>query len=174
VFEEEVPIHPNDIMQAERELVGSFGFQGGPLVSQSEFATALDLIADGRIDPEPMITETVSLDAVESAFESLRDPETDQIKVLAKPRPVGQPVWPVTDSACGSPVRARSRRLPSPPPRASGACGWCRRRPRVSALSRPPTRVRRLVRTLRDRRSVHRGVGRCPPRRRRGRILPSP
>ncbi len=85
VFEEEVPIHPNDIMQAERELVGSFGFQGGPLVSQSEFSTALDLIADGRIDPEPMITKTVSLDAVESAFESLRDPETDQIKVLAEP-----------------------------------------------------------------------------------------
>ncbi len=85
VFEEEVPIHPNDIMQAERELVGSFGFQGGPLVSQSEFTAALDLIADGRIDPEPMITETVPLNGVESAFEELRDPESDRIKVLVEP-----------------------------------------------------------------------------------------
>lgn len=85
VFEEEVSLHPNDIMQAERMLVGSFGFQGGPLASRSEFATTLDLIADGRIDPEPMITDTVALDDVESAFEDLRDPESDQIKILVEP-----------------------------------------------------------------------------------------
>lgn len=85
VFEEEVPIHPNNIMQAERELIGSFGFQGGPLTSQSEFATVLDLIADGRIDPEPMITDTVPLDGVEAAFEDLRNPDSDQIKVLVEP-----------------------------------------------------------------------------------------
>ncbi|OLZ39154.1 hypothetical protein A6E15_18940 [Natrinema saccharevitans] len=85
VFEEEVPIHPNDVMQAERELVGSFGFQGGPLASRSEFATALDYVADGRIDPEPMISGTVSLEETESAFEQLRDPDSDRIKVLVEP-----------------------------------------------------------------------------------------
>lgn len=85
VFEEAVPIHPNDLMQAERELVGSFAFQGGPLAERSEFAAALDLLADGRIDPESLITDTVSLDGVEAAFEALREREGDQIKVLVEP-----------------------------------------------------------------------------------------
>ncbi|PGF17684.1 butanediol dehydrogenase [Natrinema sp. CBA1119] len=85
VFEEEVPIHPNDIMQAERELVGSFGFQGGPLVPRSEFATALDYLADGRIDPEPMLTGTVPLEETEATFERLGDPDSDLIKVLVEP-----------------------------------------------------------------------------------------
>ncbi|WP_254538229.1 hypothetical protein [Halomarina litorea] len=43
------------------------------------------LLADGRIDPEPLVTDTVSLEGVEAAFESLRDPESDQIKVLVEP-----------------------------------------------------------------------------------------
>jgi (R,R)-butanediol dehydrogenase/meso-butanediol dehydrogenase/diacetyl reductase len=85
VYEEEVPIHPNDLMQAERRLIGSFGFQGGPLADHSEFATALDLMADGRIDPEPMLTGTVSLDEVDAAFQDLGDPESDLIKVLVEP-----------------------------------------------------------------------------------------
>ncbi|ELY50170.1 zinc-binding dehydrogenase [Natronolimnohabitans innermongolicus] len=85
VFDEEVALHPNDIMQAERELVGSFGFRGGPLASRSEFQTALEFVADGRIEPEPMITDTVPLADVESAFEDLRDPESEQIKVLVEP-----------------------------------------------------------------------------------------
>ena len=85
VFDEEVRLHPNDIMQAERELVGSFGFQGGPLAPRSEFSAALDLIADGRLDPEPMITDTVPLADVEAAFEDLREPDSDQIKVLVEP-----------------------------------------------------------------------------------------
>lgn len=85
VFEEEAAIHPNDIMQAERELVGSFGFQGGPLASRSEFAAALDMIADGRIDPDPMITGTVPLDGVKSAFEELREPTSEHVKVLVEP-----------------------------------------------------------------------------------------
>ncbi|THE64062.1 butanediol dehydrogenase [Salinadaptatus halalkaliphilus] len=85
VFEEAVSIHPNDLMQAERELIGSFGFQGGPLASRSAFTASLEHIADGRIDPEPMISGTVGLDEVASAFEDLQDPDSDQIKVLVEP-----------------------------------------------------------------------------------------
>lgn len=85
VFDSTVAIHPHDLMQAERKLIGSFGFQGGPLASRSEFATSLELIENGRIDPEPLITGTVALPEVESAFEDLEDPESDQIKVLVEP-----------------------------------------------------------------------------------------
>lgn len=85
VFEDETTIHPNDIMQAERTLVGSFGFNGGPLVPWSEFGVALDMMADERIDPEPLITDVVSLADTATAFERLRDPASDQIKVLVEP-----------------------------------------------------------------------------------------
>lgn len=85
VYEEEVPIHPNDLMQAERRLIGSFGFQGGPKADSSEFATALDLMADGRIDPEPMITGSVPLSETAAAFEDLGNPDSDRIKVLVEP-----------------------------------------------------------------------------------------
>lgn len=85
VFEEEVAIHPNDVMQAERTLVGSFGFEGGPLAPRSEFGVALDILADGRIDPDPFVTDTVPLDETGAAFERLCDPSSDQIKVLVEP-----------------------------------------------------------------------------------------
>jgi len=85
VFEEEATIHPNDLVQAERSLVGSFAFHGGPLADQSEFGVALGLLADGRIDPEPLITDVVSLAETEAAFERLREPDSDQIKVLVEP-----------------------------------------------------------------------------------------
>lgn len=85
VFEEEAEIHPNDLMQAERTLVGSFGFQGGPMAPWSEFSAGLDAMADGRIDPEPLLTDTVPLEETDAAFERLRRPDSDQIKVLVEP-----------------------------------------------------------------------------------------
>lgn len=85
VFVDEVSLHPNDICQTERELVGSFAFSGGPRAPRSEFSAAMELMADGHIDPEPFITDTVSLSKVEETFESLHDPESDQIKVLVEP-----------------------------------------------------------------------------------------
>lgn len=82
VFEDEVSVHPNDIMQAERKLVGSMGFTAEP---DSSFSTVLEFMADGRIDPEPLITGIVSLDETEDAFESLLEPDSDHIKVLVRP-----------------------------------------------------------------------------------------
>lgn len=85
VFEEEATIHPNDLMQAERKLVGSFAYDGGPLAASGEYGTVLDLLADGRIDPEPMISGTVDLDGTVGAFESLLESDTDHVKVLVSP-----------------------------------------------------------------------------------------
>lgn len=85
VFEEETTVHPNDLMQAERSLVGSFAFEGGPRAPWSSFRVALEMMADGRIDPEPLITDVVPLAETEDAFERLREPDSDQIKVLVEP-----------------------------------------------------------------------------------------
>lgn len=85
VFEDFVPVHPNDIMQAERRLVGSFAFRGGPQAGRDEFAATLAHLADGRLDPEPMVSDVISLSAIEEGFERLRSPDSDAIKILVEP-----------------------------------------------------------------------------------------
>jgi (R,R)-butanediol dehydrogenase/meso-butanediol dehydrogenase/diacetyl reductase len=44
----------------------------------------LDLLDAGRVDPRPMITDTVTLELLPGAFEALRKP-TSQIKVMVRP-----------------------------------------------------------------------------------------
>ena len=50
-----------------------------------EFRDTLHMLAEGTIDPRPLITGTVGLDGVEGAFEALGDPEA-HAKVLIDPR----------------------------------------------------------------------------------------
>ena len=49
-----------------------------------EFREALHLIADGKVDPTPLITGTVGLDGVATAFDVLGDPEK-HAKILIDP-----------------------------------------------------------------------------------------
>ena len=49
-----------------------------------EFREALHLMADGKVDPTPLITATVGLDGVATAFEALGNPER-HAKVLIDP-----------------------------------------------------------------------------------------
>jgi threonine dehydrogenase-like Zn-dependent dehydrogenase len=49
-----------------------------------EFRDTLHMIADGDIDPSPLITGTVGLDGVDAAFAALSDPET-HAKILIDP-----------------------------------------------------------------------------------------
>jgi (R,R)-butanediol dehydrogenase/meso-butanediol dehydrogenase/diacetyl reductase len=51
---------------------------------RADFAFTLDMLAAGRIDPKPMITDRVGFDAFPAAFEALRKPTT-QCKVLLEP-----------------------------------------------------------------------------------------
>ena len=44
----------------------------------------MDMIEQGRIDPTPLISHTISLDELPDAFEALRTP-TDQCKVVVNP-----------------------------------------------------------------------------------------
>jgi threonine dehydrogenase-like Zn-dependent dehydrogenase len=50
-----------------------------------EFRDTLHLLAEGKIDPRPLVTGTVGLDGVDAAFAALADPEA-QAKVLIDPR----------------------------------------------------------------------------------------
>ena len=51
----------------------------------AEFRAALHLLADGKVDPSPLVTGTVGLDGVAGAFDALADPEA-HAKVLVDPR----------------------------------------------------------------------------------------
>jgi threonine dehydrogenase-like Zn-dependent dehydrogenase len=50
-----------------------------------EFRDTLHMLAEGRVDPRPLITGTVGLDGVAGAFEALGDPEK-HAKILIDPR----------------------------------------------------------------------------------------
>lgn len=51
----------------------------------TEFREALHLMADGKVDPTPLMTGTVGLGGVDAAFAALGDPET-HAKILIDPR----------------------------------------------------------------------------------------
>jgi threonine dehydrogenase-like Zn-dependent dehydrogenase len=50
-----------------------------------EFRDTLQMLADGKLDPTPLMTGTVGLDGVDAAFTALADPET-HAKLLIDPR----------------------------------------------------------------------------------------
>jgi threonine dehydrogenase-like Zn-dependent dehydrogenase len=49
-----------------------------------EFHDALSLLAEGKVDAEPLVTGVVGLDGVAGAFEALKDPES-HAKILVDP-----------------------------------------------------------------------------------------
>jgi threonine dehydrogenase-like Zn-dependent dehydrogenase len=53
-----------------------------------EFRDTLQMLADGKLDPRPLITGTVGLDGVEGAFDALADPEA-HAKILVDPSLAG-------------------------------------------------------------------------------------
>jgi threonine dehydrogenase-like Zn-dependent dehydrogenase len=50
----------------------------------AEFREALHLLAEGKVDPSPLVTGTVGLDGVAGAFDALDDPGT-HAKILVRP-----------------------------------------------------------------------------------------
>jgi threonine dehydrogenase-like Zn-dependent dehydrogenase len=50
-----------------------------------EFHDTLQMLAEGEVDPRPLITGTVGLDGVESAFAALASPDV-HAKILIDPR----------------------------------------------------------------------------------------
>jgi threonine dehydrogenase-like Zn-dependent dehydrogenase len=68
-------------MAINKELDLRFAFGYTPL----EFRDTLHMLAEGKLDPRPLITGTVGLDGVEAAFTALGSPET-HAKILIDPR----------------------------------------------------------------------------------------
>ncbi|MAT95288.1 MAG: alcohol dehydrogenase [Halioglobus sp.] len=64
-------------------LVKELRIQFAMAYNKDDFETSVAMLAEGRIDVTPMITDTVSLDELPEAFEALRTP-SDQCKVLTQ------------------------------------------------------------------------------------------
>ncbi|WP_435063679.1 2,3-butanediol dehydrogenase [Halobaculum sp. EA56] len=85
IWEEEVRTHPNDLVLGERTVTGTLAYLGGPR-SGEEYGMVIDMLADGRLDPEPFVTGRIGLDGiVEEGFERLVDPESEHVKILVRP-----------------------------------------------------------------------------------------
>jgi (R,R)-butanediol dehydrogenase/meso-butanediol dehydrogenase/diacetyl reductase len=79
IFEGPNQLHPNDLVFTEREVYGSLAYYG-------EFKTAIDLLADGRIKAEPLITGRIKLnDIVEKGFKELVEHKDRNIKIIVSP-----------------------------------------------------------------------------------------
>jgi threonine dehydrogenase-like Zn-dependent dehydrogenase len=68
-------------MAINKEIDLRFAFAYTPL----EFRDTLQMLAEGKIDPAPLITGTVGLDGVDAAFTALGNPE-GHAKILIDPR----------------------------------------------------------------------------------------
>lgn len=84
IFEEHVEIDANAIVLGERSVGGTLAYEGGPR-GDIEFGAVLDMFADGTLDPEPLITSRIDLDAViDDGFEALLDDDREEIKILVE------------------------------------------------------------------------------------------
>ena len=80
VIDEDVPLNALDIMYNEKEIIGTVAHQ-----QDREFKWAVQYLADGRVNPEPMITSRVYIeDAVVDGFEKAIT-DRNQIKILVTP-----------------------------------------------------------------------------------------
>ncbi|MEC3958543.1 zinc-binding dehydrogenase [Nocardia sp. CDC153] len=71
--------HPATAINKEIELRFVLGYDPG------EFRDTLHMIADGKVDPGPLITGTVGLDGIDAAFATLASPD-HHAKILIDPR----------------------------------------------------------------------------------------
>jgi (R,R)-butanediol dehydrogenase / meso-butanediol dehydrogenase / diacetyl reductase len=76
IFEKPVSLELNDIVFNERELIGIMN-NGG------EFPQAIQMLADGRVDPTPMISNRIPLEeVVEKGFKECINNKSSNIKVI--------------------------------------------------------------------------------------------
>lgn len=73
-------IHPGAWLIKEVTVVASLGYR------HQEFAEAMALIADGRVQVDPLHDTTVSLDELPGAIERLADDPSSATKILVDPR----------------------------------------------------------------------------------------
>ncbi|KAB1190591.1 alcohol dehydrogenase catalytic domain-containing protein [Haloferax sp. MBLA0076] len=85
IWEEEASTHLNNVVLGERTVTGTLAYLGGPR-SDEEYGMVIEMLGDGRLDPDPFITDRIGLDElVEEGFDRLIDPASDHVKILVKP-----------------------------------------------------------------------------------------
>lgn len=85
IWEGTVNMSPNTVVLGERTLTGTLAYLGGPR-SGEEYGMVIDMLADGTLDPDPLVTDRIGLDhIVEEGFDALLDEESDQVKIFVKP-----------------------------------------------------------------------------------------
>ncbi|WP_435197026.1 2,3-butanediol dehydrogenase [Natronomonas sp. EA1] len=83
LWEEAVTTNPNHIVLAEKTVTGSVAYHGPDV--DGEFEMVVQLLVDGRLDPDPLVTGRLPLDRITEGFDRLRDPESDDVKLLVEP-----------------------------------------------------------------------------------------
>ncbi|MEM3406336.1 MAG: galactitol-1-phosphate 5-dehydrogenase [Nitrososphaerota archaeon] len=68
-----------DIVTKEKQIIGSYGY------TSLDFKTALNLIAEGKVNVKPLITHVFSLNEISKGFEVLSKNREEVIKVVIKP-----------------------------------------------------------------------------------------
>lgn len=85
IWEETVSTHLNNLVLGERTVTGTLAYLGGPR-SDEEYGMVIEMLADGRLDPDPFITDRIGLEEiVDDGFEQFIDPASDHVKILVKP-----------------------------------------------------------------------------------------
>lgn len=77
VFGGEVPLRLDRVVDKELTVRGSFAYR-------DEFADVIELLAEGAIDPQLLVTHEFALDQVEQAFRTQLD-ASESVKVLVSP-----------------------------------------------------------------------------------------
>lgn len=78
-------IRPSIAVNKEIDLRFVLGY------TPAEFRESLHLLAEGKVDPAPIVTGAVGLDGVAAAFDALGDPEAHAKVVVEPSRPPGDP-----------------------------------------------------------------------------------
>lgn len=86
LFDGTAAIDPAALVTAERTVTTSFCAQAGPLAPYGELRTAMDLLADGRVVAEPLISDRIPLsNLVPDGLARLADGDTNAVKILVHP-----------------------------------------------------------------------------------------
>ncbi|MBI3966420.1 MAG: zinc-binding dehydrogenase, partial [Chloroflexi bacterium] len=79
IFEESTTIQFNRVVFYEKQILGSIAYAG-------EFPTVIALLADGRLDPTPLITGRIGLENILSqGFDELLRNRDRHVKILVSP-----------------------------------------------------------------------------------------
>lgn len=84
VFKGPVEIDPMEFVNHERTINGSAAYETGPLADR-EFGTVYEMLANGELDADPLVTSRIGLDDIVAGFEALADSESGEVKVLVEP-----------------------------------------------------------------------------------------